>query len=303
MNKLFYLIIPLLIIVASWFIFDLSRYLPPDFIFHKGIKYESKDIQNRLAQELKKQDIPHRIRNDGFIEYRKKDDKKVNKIADKIHLEDSGNSITSPEIDEILEKSRGLIIANQFDDALELFNKGISKYNKSSILYNNRALVWSFKGENDKAIADYTKAIELSPNDHAAYTNRAMAWSRKNEYERAIQDFTISIDLFFKDAQSHFYRAFAFSKLNQFQKALLDYKNAIKLDTKWAEGSFITDIPTDPIYLFALAEHFAESGNSEKAIVVQERAIELLQKESNTNGIVKYQKRLECYKNKELCKE
>ena len=94
MNKIFFFIIPLSII-ASWFIFDLSRYLPPDIIFQKGIKYESKDVQNRLAKELQDRNIPHRIRNDGIIDYRKKDDKKVKKIADKIYAETSGTSVDS----------------------------------------------------------------------------------------------------------------------------------------------------------------------------------------------------------------
>jgi len=49
------------------------------------MKYESEHDQNRLAQELKKQDIPHRLRSDGFIEYRKKDKKKVRQIVEEIN--------------------------------------------------------------------------------------------------------------------------------------------------------------------------------------------------------------------------
>jgi len=289
--------------VASWFIFDLSRYLPPDLIFHKGIKYESKNVQHRLARELKNQDIPHRIRNDGFIEYRKKDDKKVKEIADKIYSETSGTSVASPDVDEIIDKCQNLIVEKKFDEALNLLNEGVSEYNNTAILYNFRALVWSFKGEDEKAIADYTSAIDLAPNYYEAYTNRAMAWLRKNEYERAIQDYTLSINIYSRSPESHFYRAVAFSGLNQFQNALIDYKKAIKLNTSWAEGRFRTDIPADPIYLFALAEHFAESRNFKKAIVIQERSIELLQKENNSKDILKYQERLKCYRNNELCKE
>jgi tetratricopeptide (TPR) repeat protein len=303
MNKLFYLIIPFLIMVASWFVFDLGRYLPPDLIFHKGIKYESKNVQHRLTQELKNQDIPFRIRNDGFIEYRKKDDKKVQEIADKIYIETSGTSITSPEVDEIIDKCQDFIVEKRFDEALALLNGGISECKNAAILYNFRASVWSFKGEGEKAIADYTSAIDLAPNYHEAYKNRAMAWLRKNEYERAVQDYTLSINIYSRSPESHFYRAVAFSGLNQFQNALIDYTKATKLNTSWAGGSFRTDIPADPIYLFALAEHFAESRNFKEAIVIQERAIELLQKESNSKDILKYQERLKCYRNNELCNE
>ncbi len=214
MNKIFFLIIPLSII-ASWFIFDLSRYLPPDLIFQKGIKYEPKDVQNRLAEELQDKNIPHRIRSDGFIDYRKKDDKKVKEIADKIYSETSGTSVDSPEVGEILEKCRKLIIERKYDEALDLLQDGISKYNNTAILFNFRALVWSYKGDDDKAIKDYTTAIDLAKNYYEAYTNRAMAWLRKNEYERAIEDFTLSININSRNAQSHFYRAVAYSVGNK----------------------------------------------------------------------------------------
>ncbi len=86
MRKLIFSIITLLIIISSWFIFDLSRYLPPDLIFSRGIKYESAEVQNQLTNKLKEENILFRINNEGFIEYRKKDEDRVKKIADQIHI-------------------------------------------------------------------------------------------------------------------------------------------------------------------------------------------------------------------------
>jgi hypothetical protein len=86
MNKLFYSIVALLFIILSWFIFDLNRYLPPDLIFSQGIKYESTEVQKQIAITLKEKNIPFRINNEGFIEFRKKDDERVKKIAAQIHI-------------------------------------------------------------------------------------------------------------------------------------------------------------------------------------------------------------------------
>lgn len=86
MNKLIFSIIALLIVISSWFIFDLSKYLPPDLIFSQGIKYESVEIQTRIVNTLKEEKIPFRIDNEGFIEYRKKDYDRVKKIATKINI-------------------------------------------------------------------------------------------------------------------------------------------------------------------------------------------------------------------------
>ena len=86
MNKLIISIIALLIVISCWFIFDLSRYLLPDLIFSQGIKYESMEIQTRIAKTMKEEKIPFRINNEGFIEYRKKDDERVKKIATEINI-------------------------------------------------------------------------------------------------------------------------------------------------------------------------------------------------------------------------
>lgn len=86
MNKLIFSIIALLIIISSWFIFDLSRYFPPDLIFSQGIKYESVEVQTRIVNTLKEEKILFRISNEVFIEYRKKDYARIKKTATEINI-------------------------------------------------------------------------------------------------------------------------------------------------------------------------------------------------------------------------
>jgi len=47
----------------------------------------------------------------------------------------------------------------------------------------------------DKAIADYTKAIELNPKLAGAYLNRGLTWAQKGELDKAIADYTKAIEL------------------------------------------------------------------------------------------------------------
>ena len=51
------------------------------------------------------------------------------------------------------------------------------------------------KAEIDRAIEDYTKAIELKPNLAEAYNNLGAAYSDKGEYDRAVADYTKAIEL------------------------------------------------------------------------------------------------------------
>jgi len=52
----------------------------------------------------------------------------------------------------------------------------------------NRGNAYSLKGEYDKAIADYTKAIEINPKYAKAYYNRGLAYYLKKEYDKAWED-------------------------------------------------------------------------------------------------------------------
>ena len=54
--------------------------------------------------------------------------------------------------------------------------------------YYNRGLAHSKNGELDKAIQDYTKAIELKSNYTEAYYNRGGAWLRLGARKKAKSD-------------------------------------------------------------------------------------------------------------------
>ena len=55
-------------------------------------------------------------------------------------------------------------------------------------LYYNRGTIYFTKGENDKAIADYTKVITLDPNHANAHYDRGMVWIHMEEWEKASSD-------------------------------------------------------------------------------------------------------------------
>ena len=54
--------------------------------------------------------------------------------------------------------------------------------------YYNRGNVYRENDQYDKAISDYTKAIELNPRFSGAYNNRGVAYFFKREYEKAWDD-------------------------------------------------------------------------------------------------------------------
>jgi tetratricopeptide (TPR) repeat protein len=61
---------------------------------------------------------------------------------------------------------------------------------KDVVSYYNRGAAHGLKGDVDRAIADYTKAIVLNPNYAPAYNSRGRAYASKGDYIRAVDDVT-----------------------------------------------------------------------------------------------------------------
>ena len=59
--------------------------------------------------------------------------------------------------------------------------------------YNNRGVAQYKNGDYDRAIVDYTKAIELKPDFAEAYYNRAEAWLHLGEWENARSNLTAAV--------------------------------------------------------------------------------------------------------------
>ena len=70
----------------------------------------------------------------------------------------------------------------------------LSKENMA-IAHNNRGSAWDDRRQPDKAIKDYSKAIELNPNYDAAYYNRSYAYERKGQIALAFRDMENAVRL------------------------------------------------------------------------------------------------------------
>lgn len=129
--------------------------------------------------------------------------------------------------------------SGDYDKAIQLYTKAIESGELSQenqvIAYNNRGLIWMLKENNDRAIADYTKAIELNPNYAPAYNNRGFVWMLKGNNDRVIADSTRAIELRPNYADAYFIRASGYAYKGEKNKALSDLEKAITLDKSYKE--------------------------------------------------------------------
>jgi RNA polymerase sigma factor (sigma-70 family) len=123
-----------------------------------------------------------------------------------------------------------------FENALDFYNAEIRAKPSSAAAYQQRGLIWTNKGQLDKAIADYNEVIRLDPSHAWAYANRGNAWSAKGDQDKAIADLGEAIRLDPQYAWAYGCRGYAWSEKNNLDKAIADYTETIRIDPKatWA---------------------------------------------------------------------
>lgn len=98
-----------------------------------------------------------------------------------------------------LAEGKQFYAAGDYDAAIASFTKSIEAH-PSDDAYDYRGCAYLVKTEHEKAIADFTEAIEhCSPADRRGlsmtYYNRAEAYRRKEEKEKALEDLRKSLEL------------------------------------------------------------------------------------------------------------
>ncbi|MGB2862817.1 MAG: tetratricopeptide repeat protein, partial [Sedimentisphaerales bacterium] len=80
--------------------------------------------------------------------------------------------------------SQGFAYAHtgQYDRAISEFTKAINSDPMSPEPYYNRGLAYYHKGEYDRAIEDCNKVLEINARHAEAYNNRGNAYANKGEY-------------------------------------------------------------------------------------------------------------------------
>lgn len=87
---------------------------------------------------------------------------------------------------------------NDYDLALDNYNRSLELNPDLSSVYTNRGLVYYDMGNYDHALEDYNQAIEkikYEPYLAIAYSNRGNVYHEKEEYDRAIADYNQALKL------------------------------------------------------------------------------------------------------------
>ncbi|EMC92467.1 hypothetical protein BAUCODRAFT_77733 [Baudoinia panamericana UAMH 10762] len=126
--------------------------------------------------------------------------------------------------------------AEGYAEAAQCFDSAVEKNELESheaYAYNMRGTFRYLKGENDAALEDLNKSIELDPALVQSYVKRASMHLEQSKRDEAANDFEQAMthnasdpDIFYHRAQLHFI-------LSEFSAAASDYQKSIDLDSKF----------------------------------------------------------------------
>jgi tetratricopeptide (TPR) repeat protein len=131
----------------------------------------------------------------------------------------------------LLKDGYAALRGKRYDRAISSFTAALEANpdkNVASHIHYNRGLAYSLIGNNDKAIDDYSVAIQQNPKHVNPYINRSVEYSEKRNYKLAIRDSTTAIQLNPKFAGAYHNRGAYYAEIGDFDKAIADFSEAIR---------------------------------------------------------------------------
>ena len=119
-----------------------------------------------------------------------------------------------------------------------------------------------FRGEYDRAIADFDVALQLDPDEAMSYRGRGAALRRKGELDQAIADFNAAVWLDPQDIYAYRFRGDAYIAKENLPQAIRDFDVALSIN------------PDDEVSYRRRGDAYLPSGNFDLAIAYYNGALE-----------------------------
>ena len=118
----------------------------------------------------------------------------------------------------------------EYDKAIADFNGSLTADPLYVEAYDIRGATYIKKNEYNLAMADFTEALRINPNYVSSYNNRGYIYMVRGEYNKAIDDFTVALTLDPNYINAYNNRGVVYNKTGDYNKAMNDFTHVIKID-------------------------------------------------------------------------
>jgi len=206
-----------------------------DTIFQEIREYQRKrykDIQERHKKLMDKvSTIPEKmgkLQAPADIIAEDKSNKEILEVPKKLQPINSNHSADKYELNDLLVEAMNAHLENRLSDAIELYTQLIL-VSPNHYIYNHRGLVHFTLSDYNKAINDFTTAIQMSPKDTRVYTNRGLTYRMLKKYDESLKDFNKSLELNPLWPDTFYGRSLTYYDLGDIKHALEDCDKAISI--------------------------------------------------------------------------
>ncbi len=114
-------------------------------------------------------------------------------------------------------------------DSITLWNEVLRNYPDSPHAYNMRGLAYLQKGELERAVEDFSRAIRIRPRSAIAYNNRGKAFRAQANYMTALKDYNTAIEINPRYAEALYNRGNLYLAIASYDLAIADYSAVLEL--------------------------------------------------------------------------
>jgi tetratricopeptide (TPR) repeat protein len=199
-----------------------------------------------------------------------------------------------------------LAATGKTNEAIEAYGKSLAMNNDSSQTHNNLGSALAEAGRFDEAMTHIRKAIELDPDNGTAHINLGHLLEVTGHRSDAIEQLTAGLQIAPKNADGHNIYGVILARENKLDEAIAELEKAVALAPGSAEcrfnlgrafavsTRFADALPQfeaaakitanhEPAILQMLAAMYSETGNYEQAVTTAQQALDVADKQQNTD--------------------
>lgn len=113
-----------------------------------------------------------------------------------------------------------------YERAIDDFTHALELNCHDGVYFRNRAICYHAKGNYDRAIEDYSAALRIQPHVSDYYIRRALSYDRKGEYDAALQDKICAIQLDPTNAEYYKECSITYRKRSEARRMIGDFVGA-----------------------------------------------------------------------------